>query len=97
MASFNSTVAGAPPPPPSDDVKTPPPPYTLGCESASNCIYFDVSDREILTSLAVFACMASVLLVLFGSVRHKMPIYFGRRRLRNLVGINVMRFKKKKK
>jgi hypothetical protein len=79
----NTTTDASPPPP-----ITSPPPHgvTLGCESAANCVYFDVSDREILTSLLVFGIMGGVLLVLFGIVRNKMPIYFGRRRLRNLVG-----------
>eukprot|EP00740_Mantoniella_antarctica_P010878 CAMPEP_0181385272 /NCGR_PEP_ID=MMETSP1106-20121128/22465_1 /TAXON_ID=81844 /ORGANISM="Mantoniella antarctica, Strain SL-175" /LENGTH=299 /DNA_ID=CAMNT_0023505309 /DNA_START=338 /DNA_END=1233 /DNA_ORIENTATION=+ len=64
----------------------PPPPaqVSLGCESADNCVYFDVSDREIWVTLLVYASLGCCLLVLFGVVRMKMPIYFGRRRLRNL-------------
>ena len=53
MASaLNSTAS---PPPPLPPAPTPPPPpdaaLGLGCESSENCVYFDVSDREILTSL----------------------------------------------
>ena len=69
----------------------PPPPdqVSLGCESADNCVYFDVSDREIWVTLLVYASLGCCLLVLFGVVRMKMPIYFGRRRLRNLVWHNA--------
>ena len=78
-----SVITGGPPPPPPPS--PPPPPYALGCESASSCVYFDVSDREILTSLLIFALMGGLLLMVFGCIRHKAPIFFGRRRLRNLV------------
>ena len=78
-----SVITGEPPPAPQPS--PPPPPYALGCESASSCVYFDVSDREILTSLLIFALMGGLLLMIFGCIRHKAPIFFGRRRLRNLV------------
>ena len=81
--STNTTNTTPPPPPP---------PFSgIGCEDASACAYFDVSDREIVTSLGIFACMGAVLLVTFGGIRHKAPIFFGRRRLRNLVGLVLMR------
>jgi hypothetical protein len=48
-------------------------------------VHFDVSDSEIVTSLGIFAAMGAVLLVTFGAIRHQAPIFFGRRRLRNLV------------
>ena len=57
----------------------------MGCEDADACSYFDVSDSEIVTSLGIFAAMGAVLLVTFGAIRHQAPIFFGRRRLRNLV------------
>jgi hypothetical protein len=57
----------------------------VGCEDAEACVHFDVSDSEIVTSLGIFAAMGAVLLVTFGSIRHQAPIFFGRRRLRNLV------------
>jgi hypothetical protein len=51
MASVENTTASPPPAPP------PPPDAALGlgCESSENCVYFDVSDREILTSLVAGA------------------------------------------
>ena len=80
MATADATLP--PPPPPSP----PPPPLTsVGCEDADACSYFDVSDSEIVTSLGIFAAMGAVLLVTFGAIRHQAPIFFGRRRLRNLV------------
>ena len=77
----------ATPAPPNPPPPTPPPaPGTsLGCEDPGACVYFDVSDREILTSLGIFAFLATCLLLLFGVLRHRSPIFFGRRRLRNLV------------
>ena len=81
MATANATWLPPPPPPPPS-----PPPFTsVGCEDADACSYFDVSDREIVTSLGIFATMGAVLLVTFGAIRHQAPIFFGRRRLRNLV------------
>ena len=79
----------ATPAPPTPPPPTPPPaPGTsLGCEDPGACVYFDVSDREILTSLGIFAFLATCLLLLFGVLRHRSPIFFGRRRLRNLVRI----------
>ena len=79
----------ATPAPPNPPPPTPPPaPGTsLGCEDPGACVYFDVSDREILTSLGIFAFLATCLLLLFGVLRHRSPIFFGRRRLRNLVRI----------
>jgi hypothetical protein len=63
----------------------------IGCEDATACANFDVSDREIVTSLGIFACMGAFLLVTFGAIRHKAPIFFGRRRLRNLVRADARR------
>ena len=81
MATANATWPPPPPPP-----SPPPPPFTsVGCEDADACSYFDVSDSEIVTSLGIFAAMGAVLLVTFGAIRHQAPIFFGRRRLRNLV------------
>ena len=80
MATANATWPSPPPPSP------PPPPFaSVGCEDAEACVHFDVSDSEIVTSLGIFAAMGAVLLVTFGSIRHQAPIFFGRRRLRNLV------------
>ena len=81
MATANATWPPPPPPP------SPPPPAvtSVGCEDAEACSYFDVSDSEIVTSLGIFAAMGAVLLVTFGAIRHQAPIFFGRRRLRNLV------------
>lgn len=85
---MGSNATGGVPTSPPPAVFTPPPPQpvSLGCENAENCVHFDVSDREIYTSLLIYACMASCLLIIFGAIRFKVPIYFGRRRLRNLVG-----------
>ena len=80
MATANATWPSPPPPSP------PPPPFaSVGCEDAEACVHFDVSDSEIVTSLGIFAAMGAVLLVTFGAIRHQAPIFFGRRRLRNLV------------
>lgn len=82
-------VAMSMPPPPFPPPAPAPPPSpgsaSLGCEDPGACVYFDVSDREILTSLGIFAFLAGCLLLLFGVLRHRSPIFFGRRRLRNLV------------
>ena len=72
----------SPPPPPS---QPPSPSGTIVCENVSECLYFDVSDTSILISLSVFTVLAALLLLLFGKIRTVAPIFFGRRRLRNLV------------
>ena len=58
------------PPPPFPPPAPAPPPSpgsaSLGCEDPGACVYFDVSDREILTSLGIFAFLAGCLLLLFG-------------------------------
>lgn len=80
-AAMADPITGAPPPP------SPPPTLSFGCGDDDQCVYFDVSDREILVSLLIFATMGGLLLLVFGCIRHKAPIFFGRRRLRNLVRV----------
>ena len=66
-----SVITGDPPPAPQPS--PPPPPYALGCESASSCVYFDVSDREILTTLLIFSLMGGLLLRIFGCIGIRRP------------------------
>ena len=59
---------------------------TIGTCDVSNvaCVNTDVADAEVLSAFAVYVALSSLVLVLFGALRDKVPIYTGRTLLRSL-------------
>ena len=60
---------------------------TIGTCDVSNvaCVNTDVADAEVLSAFAVYVALSSLVLVLFGVMRDKVPIYTGRTLLRSLL------------
>ena len=59
---------------------------TIGTCDVSNvaCVNTDVADAEVVSAFAVYVALSFVVLVLFGALRDKVPIYTGRTLLRSL-------------